>query len=128
LQLGFAYLKQGNYSEAIDEIRKAVDLSERERSTSADLGYVYAVAGRRTEALAILKELEAKYERHEALGQDLAAVYVGLGDKDQAFAWLERDFQARSGLLVRIRWLLPFELLRSDPRFADLRRHMGLPQ
>jgi len=103
-------------------------LSERERSTSADLGYVYAVAGRRTEALAILKELEAKYERHEALGQDLAAVYVGLEDKDQAFAWLERDFQARSGLLVRIRWLLPFELLRSDPRFADLRRHMGLPQ
>jgi len=68
------------------------------------------------------------YDRHEALGQDLAAVYAGLGDKDQAFVWLEKDFQAHSGLLVRIRWLSPFESLRSDPRYADLRRRMGLPQ
>jgi len=128
LQLGLAFLKQGNHLEAVGETRKAVDLSERERSTSAGLGYVYAVAGRRAEALAILKELEAKYERHEVLGQDLAAVYAGLGDKDQAFAWLEKDFQAHSGLLVRTRWLLPFESLRSDARYADLRRRMGLAQ
>ena len=126
-QLGFAYLKQGNYSEAIAELKKAVDLSsERDRSAFAGLGYGYAVSGRRAEALAILKELEAKYERHEALGQDLGAVYAGLGDKDQAFAWLEKDFQARSGLLVRTRWQFPFESLRSDPRLAELLRRMGL--
>ena len=125
--LGLAYLKQGNYSEAIVELQKAVDLpSERDRLASASLGYAYGVTGRRAEALAILKELEAKYGRHEVLGQDLAAVYAGLGDKDQAFAWLEKDFQARSGLLVRTRWQLPFESLRSDPRFADLLRRMGL--
>ncbi len=124
-QLGFAYLKQGNYAEAIAELRKATDLSP-DRVTFAGLGYGYAVSGRRAEALAILKELEAKYGRHEALGQDLAAVYAGLGDKDQAFAWLEKDFQARSGLLARTRWQLPFESLRSDPRFTDLLRRMGL--
>ena len=38
-------------------------------------------------------------KRARAIGQDLAAVYAGLGDKDQAFAWLEKDFQTRSGLL-----------------------------
>jgi len=124
-QLGFAYLKQGNYAEAIAELRKATDLSP-DRVAFAGLGYGYAVSGRRVEALAILKELEAKYGRHEALGQDLAAVYAGLGDKDQAFAWLEKDFQARSGLLVRTRWQFPFESLRSDPRFTDLLRRMGL--
>jgi len=53
-------------------------------------------------------------------------VYAGLGDKDQAFAWLEKDFQARSGLLSRVRWESPFETLRSDPRFADLLKRMGL--
>ena len=126
-QLGLAYLKQGNYSEAIVELQKAVDLpSERDRFSSASLGYAYGVTGRRAEALAILKELEAKYERHEVLGQDLAAVYAGLGDKDQAFAWIEKDFQAHSGLLARTRWQLPFESLRSDARYADLRRRMGL--
>jgi serine/threonine-protein kinase len=127
-QLGFDYLKQGNHSEAIAELMKAVDLSERDHLALAGVGYGYAASARRAEALAILKELEAKYEKHQALGQDLAAIYAGLGDKDQAFAWLEKDFQARSGLLARIGWQLPFESLRSDPRYADLRRRMGLPQ
>jgi hypothetical protein len=78
------------------------------------------------EALAVLKELEGKYEKHEAIGQDLAAVYAGLRENDQAFAWLEKDFQARSGLLAWERWTPPFEPLRSDPRYADLLRRMGL--
>ncbi|HJZ82242.1 MAG TPA: tetratricopeptide repeat protein, partial [Pyrinomonadaceae bacterium] len=115
-----------SHSEAIAELRKAVDLSEGDRYAVASLGYGYAAAGRRAEALAILKELEVKYERHQALGQDLAAVYAGLGDKGQAFAWLEKDFQARSGQLSRTRWQLPFESLWSDQRFADLLRRMGL--
>ena len=126
MYLGLAYLKQGNYADANAELRKAVDLPERDRSVPGALGYGYAVSGRRVEALAILKELEDKYGRHEALGQDLAAVYAGLGDKDQAFAWLEKDFQARSGLLPRVRWYVPYESLRSDPRYTDLLRRMGL--
>jgi hypothetical protein len=74
----------------------------------------------------MLKEIQGKYERHEALGKDVAAVYAGLGDKDQVFVWLEKDFQARIGALSRIRWELPFESVRSDPRYADLLRRMGL--
>src|SRR5438876_1300 len=128
MYLGLAYVKQGNYADANAELRKAVDLPERDRSVPGTLGYGYAVSGRRVEALAILKELEEKYGRHEAVGLDLAAVYAGLGDKDQAFAWLEKDFQARSGLLPRVRWYEPYESLRSDPRYADLLRRMGLPQ
>jgi hypothetical protein len=49
--------------------------------------------------MAVLKELEERYTRRESLALYIAAVYAGLGDKDQAFAWLERDFQARTGML-----------------------------
>ena len=125
--LGLAYLKQGRYAEAIVQLQKAVELSSgKDRRTLRSLGYAYGISGKRAEALALLKGLEREYERKEALGQDVAAVYAGLGDKDQTFAWLEKDFQARSGLLARIRYEPPFESLRSDPRYADLLRRMGL--
>ncbi len=124
--LGLGYLAQGRNSEAIVEIHKAVELSGRDRRPLRDLGYGYAASGKRAEALTVLKELEENYEKHKAIGQDFAAVYVGLGENDQAFAWLEKDFQARSGLLAWSRWAPPFDSLRSDPRFADLLRRMGL--
>src|SRR5262249_62150447 len=98
----------------------------RDRQPLRDLGYCLAISGKRAEALGILKGIQANYERQAALGQDIAAVYAGLGDKDQAFAWLEKDFQARDARLARIRCEVPFESLRSDPRYDDLLRRMGL--
>ena len=124
--LAFAYLKRGRYDDASAEFQKAVELSGRASTYLGNLGYCYAVTGRRAEAVAILKELEEKYTRGESIGQFIAGVYAGLGDKEQAFAWLEKDFQQRSGQLPTIAWRLHFESLRSDPRYADLLRRMGL--
>jgi serine/threonine protein kinase/tetratricopeptide (TPR) repeat protein len=124
--LGSVYLKQGRHAEALKEFQKAVELSGRASDLLSSLGAGYATSGKHAEALAIVKELEEKYAKHEAIGQNLARVYANLGDKDQAFAWLEKDFQARSGVLGRIKALTELEPLRSDPRFADLRRRTGL--
>jgi serine/threonine protein kinase/tetratricopeptide (TPR) repeat protein len=123
--LGWIYLKQGRNSEAIAALQKAV-AAGGDRRIFSSLGYVLAISGKKAEALKLLKEVQAKYERHEALGKDVAGIYAGLGDKDQVFIWLEKDFQARVGPLSRIRWEPPFESVRSDPRFADLLRRMGL--
>ncbi|HSE98112.1 MAG TPA: tetratricopeptide repeat protein, partial [Blastocatellia bacterium] len=130
--LGNAYRKQGRYDEAIAALEKSVELSERWSISLGYLGVSYAVAGKRERARAILKELKEKYVRGEALGQSIAVVYAALGEKEQAFAWLEKDFQVRSGPL-------PFaahdtvsdktrDALASDPRWQDLLRRIGLPQ
>ena len=74
-----------------------------------------------------LKEVEEKYNRREALGQSVAYTYAALGDKEQAFAWLEKDFEARSGVLPLIAHNQLWENLGDDPRFQDLLRRMGLP-
>jgi eukaryotic-like serine/threonine-protein kinase len=124
--LASAYLKQGRYPEAIAELERARAISPGDRLVLRDLGYSYAVSGKRPEALAMLKQLQEDYEKQAAFGADVAAVYAGLRDKDQAFAWLEKDFQTRSSRLARIRWNVPFDSLRSDPRFADLLLRMGL--
>jgi Flp pilus assembly protein TadD len=124
--LGFAYVKRRRYEEATAEFQNAVELSGRASFYLSYLGYCYAVTGRRAEALRILKELEEKYARREAVGVYLAAVHAGLGEKDQAFAWLERSFEQRSGQLQYITTRFSLEELRSDPRYADLVRRIGL--
>jgi serine/threonine protein kinase/tetratricopeptide (TPR) repeat protein len=124
--LGLAYLKQQRFEEAIAAFQKSAELSKRASGDLSSLGNAYAVAGKRTEALAIVKELEARYARREAIGSQLAYVYAGLGDRDRSFEWLEKDFQKHSGSLPQVTWYLGFEALRSDPRYADLVRRMGL--
>jgi serine/threonine protein kinase/tetratricopeptide (TPR) repeat protein len=126
--LALSYLKLGRNAEAIAAAEKAADLTSRSGIALGDLGYVYGASGKRAEAVAVVKELEAKYARKEAIGQYLATVYAGLGDKDKAFVWLEKDFQARNGKLTEIRWQIPFEPLRADPRYQDLLRRIGLPE
>jgi tetratricopeptide (TPR) repeat protein len=124
--LGLAYLKQRRYEEAMTELQKGVELSGRAGQFLGDLGYCYAVMGKQAEALQILRELDERYTRREGIGMYLAQVYAGFGDKDQVFAWLEKDFQLRSGVLPYITWWVNFDDLRSDPRYAALLRRMGL--
>ena len=128
LTLGLSYLKQGRKAEAVSAIEKAAELTNRSGAVLRALGYVYAAAGKRAAAIAVLKELEDKYARKGATGHDVAALYIGLGDKDKAFEWFEKDFQSRTGRLNEIRWQIPFEPLRDDPRFKDLLKRMNLPE
>ena len=125
--LGLSYLKQGRNAEAIANLEKAVELSNRAGVALTDLGYGYGVTGKRTEAIAIVKELEEMYARKESNGRYVAGVYAGLGEKDKAFEWLEKDFQTKEDL-AGIRWQIPFESLRDDPRYKDLLKRMGLPE
>ncbi|MEO8648483.1 MAG: tetratricopeptide repeat protein [Acidobacteriota bacterium] len=126
--LALAYQRQGRFEEAITAAQKGVELSKRSDGALGVLGYCYAVGGNRSEALAILREIEEKHARRESKGSSLAYIYTGLRDKDQAFAWLEKDFQARSGNLA-FQLINPIlGTLNSDARYADLRRRMGLPQ
>jgi tetratricopeptide (TPR) repeat protein len=125
-ELGLGYLAKRQYPEAITQFQKGTELGGRARRSLAYLGFALAASGKRDEALVILKELQGKYQKHEALAQDVAAVYVGLGEKEQAFAWLEKGFQDHSGQLARIRWEPPWDSLRSDPRYGELLKRMGL--
>ena len=125
--VAMSYLKLGRNAEAVSAAEKLVRISDRHSYGLSSLGYVYAATGKRAEAIAIIKELETKYSRNEARGRGLAMVYAGLGDKDKAFEWLEKHFQAGGNVYV-IRYEIPYESLRDDPRYKDLLKRMGLPE
>jgi hypothetical protein len=50
---------------------------------------------------------------------------MGLGNKDVAFEWLEKAYRQRVTRMRTLREAL-FDVLRSDPRFVDLMRRVGL--
>jgi len=128
LFLGQAYEQRGMYREAIAEFQKAVKLSAARTQALAALGHAYAVSGRKSEAVRILKDLTGKSKRTYVSSYHVAAIPTALGDKDQAFEWLEKAYQERSLWLVYLKVDPVLDPLRSDPRFADLLRRIGLAQ
>jgi len=59
----------------------------------------------------------------------IATIYAGLDDKDRAFEFLEKAYQERSSdVIYFLKADLRIDTLRSDPRFQDLRRRVGLSE
>ncbi len=61
-------------------------------------------------------------------GEEIAQLYTDLGDKDQAFHWLNIAYQEHDWMLIGLKTFIPLAPLRSDPRFDELARKIGLPQ
>jgi TolB-like protein/DNA-binding winged helix-turn-helix (wHTH) protein/Flp pilus assembly protein TadD len=125
-ELGQAFEQKNMHNEAIEEFQKAIQLSGDNEIFNANLAYAYAVSGQREEAMKIVKNLEGRQSLHSSTDANIALIYVGLGDKDQAMIWLAKAYQARfnPSILLRPAW----DPLRSDARFQDLLRRIGLPQ
>jgi len=126
--LGQAYLRKGAFAEAIAEFQKAATLSPNIYQYKAGLGQAYARAGKSTEARKLLSELEEQSKQRYVSGCEFAAIYAGLGERDQAFAFLEKAYGQRDEKLFGWGKSHPLlDPLRSDPRFTDLLRRIGLP-
>jgi TolB-like protein/Tfp pilus assembly protein PilF len=124
--LGMGYEQKANYVEALTELQKGKDLLKENVGVEADLGHAYAVSGNRKEAQKVMDELEELSKQRYVSSYHIALIYTGLGEKDRAFEWLEKAYEERSDLLVYLKVEPRLDSLRSDPRFADLLRRMGL--
>ncbi len=125
--LGEVYISKGMYREGLPTLEKYSVLSRGRAMSLALLGYAHARLGERSQALRILDHLEAASKERYTPAVSFAAVYAGLGEKDQAFAWLEKAYGERTSRLAYLKVEPLWDPLRSDPRFADLVRRIGLP-
>ncbi len=125
-QLGQAYIQKQMYAPAIAELEKAVWLSGGSPTSIANLARAYVASGRRSEAEKLLSDLKKRSSPNASLASEIAMIYASLGDRDQAMNWLEKGYEERfnPGVLLRP----GFDPLRSDPRFEDLVRRIGLPR
>jgi TolB-like protein/DNA-binding winged helix-turn-helix (wHTH) protein len=118
-----ALARKGMQDEAIRQYKEYLDWAGLYSGSDPIMAYLYAVAGRKEEARKIL----GTTSENAANPVFVAMAYGGLGDKDQAFAWLEKAYNQHHPYLAWIRPGIDFDPLRSDPRFKDLERRMGLP-
>jgi Flp pilus assembly protein TadD len=110
--------------EAVAELQKAIQLSGRSPTFTANLARAYAAMGKRKEAIDLLDDLKKQASPGYSRAAEIAVVYVALGDNDQAMTWLEKGFAERFNPSVLLR--PGFDPIRSDPRFQNLLHRIGL--
>jgi len=78
------------------------------------------------ESLPFIKNLLNLSEQTYVPPYCIASLYFVFGEIEQGFDWLERAYEERDYWLVRIKVDSPFDSVRSDPRFKELLKKVGL--
>jgi TolB-like protein/Tfp pilus assembly protein PilF len=128
--LSDVYAKKGMYKEAIEEKQRLLSLSGDEDSAT-ELGQNFEKYGY-DQAKKLMTEHYLEAYQQAADEQYISPVvfaifYTDLNEKDKAFEWLEKAYEEHSTWLINLKTDPQFESLRSDPRFADLVRRIGIP-
>lgn len=133
--LGWAHFYDSQSSEAVAEIRQAVDLSKgNDTWMRTSLAVVLALSGARDEALKELEYLEELAKTSYVSKTQLAQVLFALGENDKAFSYLERAYADKSiftnhaGDFASLRFLPWFSSARNDPRWTAFEAKLGFPR
>ncbi len=127
LTLGQVHAVTGRLQEAMQEFERAVRDSGEHPFAVGYLGYACGLAGRRAEAEKALVRLGELANQKYVPPFAKAVVYIGLGHLDHAFEWMNKAIDGREARMMYLKLDPCFDPLRSDPRFQDLVRRVGLP-
>jgi TolB-like protein/DNA-binding winged helix-turn-helix (wHTH) protein/Tfp pilus assembly protein PilF len=126
LVLGQAYEQKGMLREAIAELETAVRLAGGSPVYQASLAHAFGIAGKRMEAGKALADLKKMAETRFVSSYDLALAYLGLGDNVKVLELLDEAVREGSPRVAFLGVEPRFDGLRSDPRFRQLLRSVGL--
>jgi tetratricopeptide (TPR) repeat protein len=137
--LGNVYLQQGLFEKALAEYQKVVELSQGaavvESAMKAVIAHAYAKSGKRSKARKLLAELtqissesDQTSVRVNVSPHSIAEIYAALGQAEEAFEWLDKALDQHDMQMVSLKVNPTLDPLRSDIRFDNLVRSVGLPQ
>ncbi len=108
------------------KMEKVVDLAGGHPGPTSLLGWTYAEAGKRDQALETLNGLQARYDQDPFPASYFVWIYAGIREMDEAFEWLEKAYEERDFELIALYVSPLYDNLRSDPRFTELLKKIGL--
>jgi len=126
VKLGWVFEQQERYEQAIEQFNIALHISGDEANVIALFGNSYARCGQKTEAIKIITKLIEQSKQRYISPYWIAMIYACLGENDNAFKWLNKALEERSSGLLWIQVEPKLDRLRSDKRFSELLRTMGL--
>ena len=134
--LADVYQATNAYEASFQEREKVASLTGNQEMLSriAALRRTYSVGGRKEmyrEQVKQLQETGPSPFLPTVVGPakfGLAIAYAHLGENDRAFEQLQQCYAERDFGLLTLKNDPDFDALRSDPRFQDLLRRIGLPQ
>jgi TolB-like protein/DNA-binding winged helix-turn-helix (wHTH) protein/Tfp pilus assembly protein PilF len=122
-----SYLQLGRYDEASDELNRW-GLRGQSPWAWASSATVYSRLGHAQEARREVVKIEQLPGSRADRTPTLLLAYAGTGQKERTLYLLERAFSEHSNAVVRIKVDPMYDPIRSDPRFRDLLRRIGLEQ
>jgi len=125
--LGRSYLAAGDWTQAIEHLRKSNEIIGSVPFTLGDLGYALAVGGQRDEAQRLMQDLMSRRERGYYPAFPIGQIELGLGNTDAALDWLERAVGERNTGFYFPSVDPIYDRVRSLPRFRALMIQMHLP-
>jgi serine/threonine protein kinase len=125
-----AYWGKEMYPQVIEEAKAFGQLSgDRDESEFASaLEQGFRSAGWKGALRKGIETREAQRKTRYSSAYGIAGMYAELGEKDQAFRWFDTAYQERDLSLLGLKTDYSLDPIRSDPRFAELVRKVGLPQ
>jgi eukaryotic-like serine/threonine-protein kinase len=141
---GAALMEAHRYPEALAQFQKVLERDPNFLPAYYKRSQLYAAMGRFAEAVSDIEKnlpkpisvsLDAKgyCEAAQSLGTSVrssasAVAFAVSGDHDRAFEYLEKAYSDGDSELLLVIRCPALDPIRSDPRFADLMRRLGLPQ
>ncbi|MCP5112586.1 MAG: tetratricopeptide repeat protein, partial [bacterium] len=124
--LGRAYSLMGRYDQAIASLERGRELGGSVPNILGALGQTYALAGKPDQARRLLAELRDLAQKKYVTCSCFALIHTGLGENKEALDWLERGCERRELTLAALKVHPAYDGLRSEARFEDILRRIGL--
>ena len=125
--LGHAYAQLGMWREAVEAWQKG-QASAGNASTAERMAWAYTQGGYESALRVWLADVPAEAHAHYVPATNVALVYAPLKDKERTLQWLNKAYEQRDSSLVDTGTEPALDFLRSDRRFVNLLRRVGLPQ
>ena len=123
---GRAYMRLNEHTKAIAHLKQARTETGDMPLMDAALGLAYAVSGKKAETIKLAEAFKAAAKKRYIPPTYFGMLFAGLGDKDKTMLWLEKAYDDRADGLTWLNVEPMLDEVRSDPRFQDLIRRIGL--